>query len=64
MDAMRRQVSVGSWLQAAGRRGIDTSPKHQGLNSFGDEKDFVKAWWFINNSLNWKELRAYQLTSI
>ena len=35
--------SVGSGLQAEGRGGINTSPEHQGLNSFGDEKGFVKA---------------------
>ena len=56
--------SVGSGLQAEGRGGIDTSPEHQGLNSFGNEKGFVKAWRFINNSLNWGELPACQLTSI
>lgn len=52
------------WLQAEGRWGIDTSPKHQGLYSFGDEKGLVKAWWFINNSFNWREPHANQLTSI
>ena len=34
---------MGSGLQAEGRAGIDTSPEHQGLNSFGDEKGFIKA---------------------
>lgn len=56
--------SVRYWLQAARRGEIDMSSKHQGLDSFGNEKGFVKAWWFINNSLNWREHRAYQLTSI